>query len=111
MRDKNSRKLRTRICKIIYKSIRKLVLWAFLLSPISCYPSREIRILSDFCQLHEPLRDDIDPRIIEYWEKEQKIIEEKNKEGGLKTPEEQFVELMVNYAGANDKKYYDKNCS
>jgi hypothetical protein len=36
------------------------------------------------------------------------IISAKNKEGNLKTPEEKFIEIMINYSGANEKKYYEK---
>lgn len=76
----------------------------------SCFLNRETRIVSDFCQLHEPLTDELESEIIVYWKKEKKIISTKNKLGGIKTPEEKFVEVMINYAGTNDKKYYEKKC-
>lgn len=81
-----------------------------MISLTSCFPSRETRIISDFCQLHEPLNDELEPEVVSYWKKEKAIISEKNKSGGVKTPEEKFVEIMIDYAGTNDKKYYEKKC-
>jgi hypothetical protein len=56
------------------------------------------------------LNDELEPEVITYWEKESTIISTKNKLGGVKTPEEKFVEIMIDYAGTNDKKYYEKKC-
>lgn len=81
-----------------------------MISQTSCFPSREIKLVSDYCQLHEPLNDELDEDVITYWKKESAIISTKNKSGGVKTPEEKFVEVMVDYAGTNDKKYYEKKC-
>jgi hypothetical protein len=81
-----------------------------MISLTSCFPSRETRIISDFCQLHEPLNDELEPEVITYWKKESAIISTKNKSGGVKTPEEKFAEVMIDYAGTNDKKYYEKKC-
>jgi hypothetical protein len=75
-----------------------------------CSPSRETKLVSDFCQLHEPLTDQLEPEVITYWKKEKEIISTKNKLGGVKTPKEKFAEVMIDYAGTNDKKYYEKKC-
>ena len=48
--------------------------------------------------------------IIVYLKEKKQIISAKNKEGNVKTPEEKFIEIMINYSGANEKKYYEKNC-
>lgn len=80
-----------------------------MISAISCSQNKKTTI-SDFCQLHEPLQLNIELSVVNYIKEEQKIISEKNKEGGLKTPEEKFVEIMINYAGTNDIKYYEKEC-
>jgi len=81
-----------------------------MISQTSCFPNRETRIISNFCQLHEPLNDELEPEVITYWKKEKEIISTKNKSGGVKTPEEKFAEVMIDYAGTNDKKYYEKEC-
>lgn len=60
--------------------------------------------------MHDPLNDELEIDVIEYWKKENAIISTKNKTGGAKTPEEKFVEVMIDYAGSNDKKYYEKKC-
>lgn len=80
-----------------------------MIGVISCSQSKKTTI-SDFCQLHEPLQSNIELSVVNYIKKEQNIISEKNKTGGAKTPEEKFVEIMINYAGTNDKKYYEKKC-
>ena len=76
----------------------------------SCFPSRETRIVSDYCQLHEPLNDELPLDVISYWKEVSKSISSKSKNGGVKTPAEKFAETMIDYAGANDKKYYEKKC-
>lgn len=67
-------------------------------------------MVGDYCDLHEPLNDELDNEVIVYWKTTKKIISEKNKSGGVKTPAEKFAEVMIDYAGTNDKKYYDKKC-
>lgn len=81
-----------------------------MISQTSCFPSREIKVVSDYCQLHDPLSDELDNEVIVYWQNTSKSISAKNKSGGVKTPSEKFAEVMIDYAGANDKKYYDKKC-
>ena len=81
-----------------------------MISLTSCFQSRKIKIVSDFCQLHEPLSNELKPEVITYWEKKKKIISTKNKSNGVKTPEEKFIEVMIDYVGTNEKKYYEKKC-
>lgn len=83
-----------------------------MISQVSCFPSREIKIkvIPDYCILHTPLDDELDYDVIDYWTATSKLISEKNKSGGLKTPAEKFAEILINNAGINDKKYYDKKC-
>lgn len=77
----------------------------------SCFRSREtIKVISDYCILHTPLSDELEFDIIDYWKETSKVISEKNKTGEVKNPSEKFAEVLVNYAGINDKKYYDKKC-
>ena len=80
-----------------------------MISLISCSQNKQT-IKSDFCQLHEPLPTNLSKDIIVYLKEKKQIISAKNKEGNLKTPEEKFIEIMINYSGANEKKYYEKNC-
>lgn len=84
-----------------------------MISLNSCYLSRkekEIKIINNFCQLHTPLSDELDGEIVSYWQQTSQSISAKNKSGGVKTPAEKFAEVMINYAGDNDKKYYEKKC-
>lgn len=95
---------------MILKLIKKLAVCLFLINLTSCFQNKKIEIKSDYCYLYEPLNDNIEKSIIEYWESKKEIIENKNKFGGLKTPEEKLLEIFINYIGANDKRYYDKKC-
>ena len=81
-----------------------------MISQTSCSLSKkpEIRIVSDYCQLHDPLTNELDNEVIVYWKETSKSISDKNKSGGVKTPAEKFAEVMIDYAGTNDKKYYEK---
>jgi hypothetical protein len=38
------------------------------------------------------------------------FINDKNYNGGVKTSEEKLFEMFVDYAGTNDKIYYEKKC-
>lgn len=76
----------------------------------SCSLSRETRIVSDYCQIHSPLNHKLPLDVISYWKEVSKSISSKSKNGGVKTPAEKFAETMIDYAGANDKKYYEKKC-
>lgn len=83
-----------------------------MISLTSCFQSRktELKIISDYCQLHSPLDDELESDVLVFWETTNKSISSKNKNGGAKTPTEKFVEVMTNYAGVNEKKYYEKGC-
>lgn len=70
----------------------------------------EVKIVSDFCQLHEPLNTELPADVLDYWQQKTMAISTKKKSGLVFTAEEKFVEVMINYAGANDKKYYAKKC-
>jgi hypothetical protein len=52
----------------------------------------------------------LDKDVVDYWQQTSNSITLKNKNGGVKTPAEKFAEIMINYAGNNDKKFYDKHC-
>lgn len=81
-----------------------------MISSTSCSQSRIIKTTSDYCQLHDPLPNDIDPDVVKYWQDKALIIYKKNKEGGVKTTEEKSLQILVSNVAGNDKKYYDKKC-
>jgi hypothetical protein len=79
---------------------------------ISCSHSKktEIKLISDYCQIYGKLDNKMEVEVLSYWDKTTKTISAKNADGGKKTPEEKFVEIMTNYAGKNEKKYLEKKC-
>jgi len=97
-----------------YKKIlqlpRKLIICLFLISLASCSLSRETKIISNYCYLYSTFPDDLEQDVISYWVDKEKIINNKNSNGGVKTSEEKLFEIFVDYAGTNDKIYYEKKC-
>jgi hypothetical protein len=60
--------------------------------------------------LYSPFPNDLEQDAILYWIDKEESINNKNSNGGIKTPEERLFEIFVNYAGTNDKIYYEKKC-
>ena len=87
-----------------------LAICLLMINLTSCSLNKETRVISDYCQLHQPLNDELDNEIIIYWKETSKNISTKNKTGGVKTPQEKFTEVMIDYVGTNDKIYYEKKC-
>jgi len=82
----------------------------FLINLASCSLGKETKIISNYCYLYSKLPNDIDKDVISYWMDKEKIINDKNYNWGIKTPEEKLFEIFVNYAGINEKIYYEKKC-
>jgi len=65
---------------------------------------------NDYCQLYNPLTDELPKSVIEYVKKTSESIENKNWTSKPLTAEEEFLEIMINHTAKHDKKYYLKNC-
>jgi len=67
-------------------------------------------LISDYCQLYSPLRDDLAKDIIDFWVVKREILDNKKINSVVKTPNERFLEILIDHSASNDIKYYDKNC-
>lgn len=76
----------------------------------SCLRSKSTINNNDYCQLYTPLTDEMSKSVIDYVKKTSDSIKDKNWTSKSLTPEEEFVEIMINHASMHDKKYYLKNC-
>lgn len=79
-----------------------------LISMSHCSLGKKTVLISDYCHLYKPLRDDLPNDVIDYSNKTNVSIILKNESNKAKTPEEKFFEIIVEYASDNDFIYYKK---
>ena len=87
-----------------------LAIWTLLTNLTSCFPSKSVKVLSNYCYIYVPLNTNLEKDVVDYWYDQQQIILGKNKLGETKTASEKFIEIMIDSVGSNDKRYYDKEC-
>lgn len=77
---------------------------------MDCSLSKRTVVRSDFCDLYEPLPDDLSNDIVTYWRSTSQIISDKEEIGTPLTPNEKFLKATITNIGKNDLKYRAKKC-
>lgn len=98
----------------IQNSTKKLIPWIFLIALTSCSlikkPEKEvqIKIVSDYCQVHTKFPNDLSDRVVEYWKITEKSVNLKKTSGVGLTPEEELFDIFKIYTRKNEQKFVEK---
>ena len=84
-----------------------LILTSYL---TSCSQNRSVVLKSDFCDLYEPLKTDLENDVVVYWKNTVMVIRDKEERGIPLTSNEKFVKITIENIGRNEAKFEAKHC-
>ena len=68
----------------------------------------QIKIVSDYCQLHTKFPNNLSNRVVEYWKATEKSVNSKRISGAGLTPEEELFDIFKIYTRKNEQKFVEK---